>query len=197
MVPATISQLSAYFVYFLSVVRPPLFWLWEGSNYPSRPCNGPDGPKGPKLNQTRRQKQSACTLLSLIDRRLRRWPDSLSPSGSRLALRPGCRAEYIATHGNTAPARHGGWRLTRPKGLTGTTSVQAWAVSGMGHGLSQRTTPPWQRSWPAADRRCCAAYAEFSAGDTLMTGTQRQPPSQTMQDYTRNTEGAMYPENED
>ena len=31
------------------VVRPPLIWPWEGSNYPFRFCNGPHGPKGPKL----------------------------------------------------------------------------------------------------------------------------------------------------
>ena len=32
-----------------SVVRPPVVWPWEGSNYPSWSCNGLHGPKGPKL----------------------------------------------------------------------------------------------------------------------------------------------------
>ena len=33
---------------------PPTFiWPWEGSNYPSRSCNGPNGPKGPKFKQNK------------------------------------------------------------------------------------------------------------------------------------------------
>ena len=37
--------------YISVVVRPPLFWTWEGLNYPSRSRNGPNGPKGPKLKK--------------------------------------------------------------------------------------------------------------------------------------------------
>ena len=33
-------------------VRPLRFWAWEGSNYPSRSCDGPNGPKGPKFDKT-------------------------------------------------------------------------------------------------------------------------------------------------
>ena len=45
------------FGYFSPVVRSPLFWPWEESNYPSRSCNGPNGLKGPKLKQNK-QKQT-------------------------------------------------------------------------------------------------------------------------------------------
>ena len=33
------------FGYFFAVVRPPLFWPWEVSSYPSRSCSDPHGPK--------------------------------------------------------------------------------------------------------------------------------------------------------
>ena len=39
------------FGYFFPVVRPALFWPWEGSSYPFRSRNGPNGPKGPKFSQ--------------------------------------------------------------------------------------------------------------------------------------------------
>ena len=42
------------FGYFFAVVRPPLFWPWEGSNYHSRSCNGPNWPKGPKFTQNKK-----------------------------------------------------------------------------------------------------------------------------------------------
>ena len=41
---------------FSQVVRPPLLWPWDGSNYPSRSCNGPDEPKGPKYKQNKQTK---------------------------------------------------------------------------------------------------------------------------------------------
>ena len=38
-----------------SVVRPPVIWPWEGSNYPSRSCNGLHGPKGPKFKKQKKR----------------------------------------------------------------------------------------------------------------------------------------------
>ena len=40
--------LFAFFVFIFLARSPTLIWLWEGSNYPSRPCNDSNGPKGPK-----------------------------------------------------------------------------------------------------------------------------------------------------
>ena len=37
-------------------IRPPLFWPWEGSNYPSRSSDNLNGPKGTKL----KKKLSQC-----------------------------------------------------------------------------------------------------------------------------------------
>ena len=39
---------SVFLATLFSVVRPP-YLAWEGSNYPSRSCNGPNGPKGSKF----------------------------------------------------------------------------------------------------------------------------------------------------
>ena len=39
--------LLGYFLWWFA--PPPLFWRWEGSNYPSQSRNGPYGPKGPKV----------------------------------------------------------------------------------------------------------------------------------------------------
>ena len=36
-----------------------LIWPWEGSNYPSRSCNGPNGPKGPKFEQNKTKKHGS------------------------------------------------------------------------------------------------------------------------------------------
>ena len=44
--------LGLFWLTFL-VVRPFWFWHWEGSNYPFRSCNGPNGPKGSKFNKTK------------------------------------------------------------------------------------------------------------------------------------------------
>ena len=46
-------MISAYLATFFRVVRPPLLWPWDGSNYPSRSCNGLNGPKRPKFEQNR------------------------------------------------------------------------------------------------------------------------------------------------
>ena len=43
---------SGHIWLLFSVVRPPLFWPWEGSNYPSRSCNCPNL-KLPKFNQNK------------------------------------------------------------------------------------------------------------------------------------------------
>ena len=45
------NNLSAFFATFSPVVRPPLFWPCERSNYPSRSCNGPNGRKRPEFKQ--------------------------------------------------------------------------------------------------------------------------------------------------
>ena len=47
--------LLAFWLFFFSVVRPPVIWPWERSNYPSRSYNGLHGPKGPKFKQTNKQ----------------------------------------------------------------------------------------------------------------------------------------------
>ena len=44
---------------------PTLIWPWQGSNYPSRSCNGPNGPKGPKF-----KKHTQKTLLTSLDIRV-------------------------------------------------------------------------------------------------------------------------------
>ena len=49
----TSGYLSAFLATFSPVARTPMFWPWEGSNYPSRSCNGPYGPKGPKFKQNK------------------------------------------------------------------------------------------------------------------------------------------------
>ena len=41
------------FGYFVIGGSPTFIWPWEGSNYPSRSCNGPNGPKGPKFKQNK------------------------------------------------------------------------------------------------------------------------------------------------
>ena len=41
------------FGYFVTGGSPTFIWPWEGSNYPSRSCNGPNGPKGPKFKQNK------------------------------------------------------------------------------------------------------------------------------------------------
>ena len=41
------------FGYFVTGGSPTSIWPWEGSNYPSRSCNGPNGPKGPKFKQNK------------------------------------------------------------------------------------------------------------------------------------------------
>ena len=46
---------SAFWATLSSVVRPPFFWTWEGSNYPCRSCDGPNGPKGTKFKQNKRR----------------------------------------------------------------------------------------------------------------------------------------------
>ena len=50
-VPTKILFYLDLFGYFSPVVCPLLFLLWEGPNYPSRSCDGPDGPKWPKLKK--------------------------------------------------------------------------------------------------------------------------------------------------
>ena len=43
-----------------------LIWPWEGPNYPSRSCNGPNGPKRPKFKQNKQRPgpvlEAYCTL---------------------------------------------------------------------------------------------------------------------------------------
>ena len=50
-----ISLIFGLFGYFVTGGSPTFIWPWEGSNYPSRSCNGPNGPKGPKFKQNKRK----------------------------------------------------------------------------------------------------------------------------------------------
>ena len=50
-VSSSLTVIPGLLATFFWVVCPSLFWPLEGSNYPSRSCNGPNGPKGPKLKK--------------------------------------------------------------------------------------------------------------------------------------------------
>ena len=75
---------SRPFAYFFSGVRPPLFWPWEWSNYPSQSCNGPNGLKGLKFKENKQngpwrwtqkpgehgKMNTSCSLRSIVSNAL-------------------------------------------------------------------------------------------------------------------------------